>query len=296
MKNAIEYYYDIKVSRIHQNSKNYYFSNEGYNYLILPFEDIESLKNIYEISNYLYVNMLSHQIIPTKENQLFITQNDINYVLLKVYINKSSIDYNQIFKLNSIAFNKMENMLRRDDWYKLWTDKVDYFEYQLSQIGKKFPLIRESFSYYIGLAENAIILFNMTNKEKLNIVLSHRRIKKDSTTYDLYNPLNFVIDYRVRDISEYFKDAFFSNKDIYSDIYNYLLYNNLSYEESCLFFSRLMYPSYYFDMYEKILIDNTDEKELNKILSKTIQYEKLLKKVYYLLKENNKLPQIEWLN
>jgi len=133
MKNAIEYYYDIKVSRIHQNSKNYYFSNEGYNYLILPFEDIESLKNIYEISNYLYVNMLSHQIIPTKENQLFITQNDINYVLLKVYINKSSIDYNQIFKLNSIAFNKMENMLRRDDWYKLWTDKVDYFEYQLSQ-------------------------------------------------------------------------------------------------------------------------------------------------------------------
>lgn len=296
MKNTIEYYYNITISRIHQNSKNYYFSIDGYNYLFLPFDDIDSLNIIYELSNYLYSNMLSHQIIMTKDNQLYIRTNEENYVLLKTSMSKNIVDYNQIFKFNSIIFNKNENILRRDNWYKLWSEKVDYFEYQLNQAGKKYPLIRKSFAYYIGLAENAIILFNTTNKEKLNICLSHKRIKFNSTTYELYNPLNFIIDYRVRDICEYFKDAFFNNKKVYDDIQTYLYYNDLSYEESCLFFSRMLFPSYYFDMYEKILIDKIEEKELNKVLSKTIEYEKLLKKVYYSLRQNNKLPLIEWLN
>ena len=294
MKNTIEYYYNINVSRIHQNGKKYYFLNEGYNYFFIPFEDIDSLPVLYEISNYLY--NVSHQIVITKENNLFVSINDENYVLLKMINNKKNIDYNDIFKLNTITFNKTDNILRRDDWYKLWTEKIDYFEYQINQMGKKYPIIRQSFSYYVGLAENAIILFNITNKDKLNICLSHKRIKHNSTTYDLYNPLNYVIDYRIRDICEYFKDCFFNNKDIYTDIQNYLFYNNLNYEESCLFFSRLLFPSYYFDLYENILIDNIDENELNRIISKSIEYENLLKKVYYFLRQNNKLPLIEWLS
>lgn len=296
MKNTIEHYYDIKVSRIHQNRKNYYFVVDTYNYLLLPYDDIDSLNTIYELSNYLYTNMLSHQIIMTKNSELYINVNEEKYVLLKIYIEKTKINYNEIFKLNSITFNKSQNILRRDDWYTLWTNKIDYFEYQINQMGKKYPLIRESFSYYSSLAENAITLFKITNKEKLNICLSHKRISYNSTTYDLFNPLNFVLDYRVRDICEYFKDCFFNNKEIYNDIQNYLFYNNLSYEESCLFFSRLLFPSYYFDIYEKILIENIEEKELNKIISKAIDYENILKKVYYFLKSNNKLPNIEWLN
>jgi hypothetical protein len=296
MKNTIEYYYNIKVLRIHQNGKNYYFHSDIYDYLFLPILDINSLNVLYNLSNYLYNSMLSHQIIATKDNQLYVKTNEENYTLLKIVSDKNIINYDQIFKLNSITFDKNENILRRDNWYKLWTNKVDYFEYQLNQVGKKYPLIRQSFSYYVGLAENAISLFNMTDKDKLILCLSHKRIKYNSTTYDLYNPLNFVIDYRIRDICEYFKDSFFNNKNVYDDIQKYLFYNNLSYDESCLFFSRMLYPSYYFDIYEKVLMDSTLENNLNKILSKTLDYEKLLKKVYYLLRQNNKLPLIEWLN
>lgn len=296
MKNTIEYYYNINVSRIHQNSKKYYFTHEGFNYFFIPYDEIELLPTIYELSNYLYSSMLSHQIIMNKDNGLFVNVNDENYVLLKMNSDKKNIDYNDIFKLNTIAFNKNQNILRRDDWYKLWTEKIDYFEYQINQIGKKYPLIRQSFSYYVGLAENAIMLFNVTDKDKLNICLSHKRIKHNSTTYDLYNPLNYVIDYRIRDICEYFKDCFFNNKEIYNDIEKYLYYNNLNYEESCLFFSRLLFPSYYFDMYENILLGNIEEVELNKVTNKSIEYENLLKKVYYFLKQNNKLPLIEWLS
>lgn len=295
MKNIIEYYYNLEISQIHQNGKSYYFSNK-YNFLFLPVDDLNSLNFLYELSNYLYLYNLSHQIVPTKDNKLYITTNENNYVLLKINVNKKNINYDLIFKLNTVIFNKTDNILRRDNWYKLWTEKIDYFEYQLNQIGKKHPIITQSFSYYIGLAENAILLFKMSNKDNLNLCLSHKRIKYNSTTYDLYNPFNFVIDYRIRDIAEYFKDSFFNNKISYNDIQIYLFYNNLSYDESCLFFSRLLFPSYYFDIYEKILIEEIDEKELNKILNKTQEYENTLKKVYYFLRENNKLPVIEWLN
>lgn len=36
----------------------------------------------------------------------------------------------------------------------MWVQKIDYFEYQVSQMGKKYPVIRESSIYYVGLAES----------------------------------------------------------------------------------------------------------------------------------------------
>ena len=176
-----------------------------------------------------------HQVVPARE-ALTIKFNELNYILLKVYIEKRNITYEDIFKINAITLTKRENRLRRDDWYTLWTNKNDYFEYQMSQVGKKYPNLKESFSYCIGISENAIQLFNSVSKEKLSLNLSHKRIKSNYTTYELYNPLNFVIDYRIRDVSEYFKDLFFNDKLDINDIYNYLYYNNLSYDESVLFF------------------------------------------------------------
>lgn len=296
MKNTIQYYYNIEASRIHQKDKMYYFSNNGNNYMLILVEELEIVNYIYNISKYLNNFNISHQIINTKYNQIYVEIQEEKYVLLKTLNYKNEITYNEIFKMNSIVFEKKDNILRRDDWYKLWTDKIDYFEYQVSQGGKKYPLITESFSYYIGLAENAIMLYNQTNKENLNICLSHKRIKYKHTTNELYNPFNFVVDYRVRDVCEYFKDTFFYKNDICNDIYNYITYNNLNYDESCLFFSRLLYPSYYFDIYEKIVANEIEEKELKKILLKVSEYEILLKKVYYLLRQNNKLPEIHWLN
>lgn len=295
MKNTIEYFYNIKVLKIHQNGKVYYFEHEGYNYILEPVE-LDFLNEIYELSSYLYNNnILVHQIVPARE-ALTIKFNELNYILLKVYIEKRNITYEDIFKINAITLTKRENRLRRDDWYTLWTNKNDYFEYQMSQVGKKYPNLKESFSYCIGISENAIQLFNSVSKEKISLNLSHKRIKSNYTTYELYNPLNFVIDYRIRDVSEYFKDLFFNDKLDVNDIYNYLYYNNLSYEESVLFFSRLIYPSFYFDIYEEVLLNNISDDKVSNLNNKIIEYEDIIKKVYYYLKNNNKLPEISWLN
>ena len=177
-----------------------------------------------------------------------------------------------------------------NDWYYLWTNKVDYLEYQISQIGKKYSLIRESFSYYIGLAENAISLIKgVSNKNFYS--LTHKRIEYNYTTYDLYNPLNFNIDLRIRDVCEYFKSCFFNDINVNEQVRLYLFYNKLNYEESCCFMARMLFPTYYFDMYEKIITGESDDSSLKNIINKANEYEKLLREINLYLNLNS----IDWL-
>ena len=45
-------------------------------------------------------------------------------------------------------------------WQDLWIKKIDYYEYQINQFKKKYPYLYQTFSYYSGLTESAIMLAN----------------------------------------------------------------------------------------------------------------------------------------
>jgi len=296
MKNAINYYYGLNPSVIHQTGKTFKFSIENAKYIITPCDRVEEINSIYELSYYLIQRgILIHQIIPNNSNQLLTIINDVPYVLMKVLIeNNRKININDIIYFNNLSIiNKDYPLLKRDDWFKLWCDKIDYFEYQVNQLGKKHPMIRDSFSYYVGLAENGITLFKQGNIS--NLVVSHRRIYYSDTLYELYNPLNLIIDLRVRDVCEYFKSSFFNNIDILDDVKRYIQLNRLANNEQVLFFSRMLYPSYYFDVYEKIMAKVLNDDEIKKIINLVDDYELFLKSLYMYLKNSN-FPDIEWLN
>ena len=57
----------------------------------------------------------------------------------------------------------------------------------------------------------------------------------------------------------------------------------------------MLFPSFYFDMYEKIINGSSDDKELLKITNKIESYQILLRDLYWLLKRNANLPDIEWI-
>jgi hypothetical protein len=215
------------------------------------------------------------------------------YVDLEKNITLTSIgQVNQIV----IPIDKYRS-LKRDSWWTLWTNKIDYFEYQVNQFGIKYPLIRETFSYFVGLAETSIALYknsNIITNEYL--YLSHKRIKKGYLQDDLYNPLNIVLDFRMRDACEYFKDCFFNDDNIYNDVITYINNNHFSNQEVILFLTRMIYPSYYFDIYEDILSSKTDEKSLERIIFRISSYESFIKKLYLTLKNYYNIPNIEWLN
>ena len=291
MKNTINYYYNLNINTIHQKEKNYYFKVDNKNYLLLKCTNIEEPDDIYRLNIYLSQILPVHRIVLNANNEAITKINDSNYLLLELFSNNNKINLNNIIELSNIRIPFSVDKLRRNDWYNLWIKKIDYFEYQLSQIGKKYPLIRESFNYYIGLAENAIILVNNIDFNNIPLGLSHRRITNMS--FNLYNPLNIVIDARIRDVCEYFKFCFFNNIDISMELELYLSYNSFNIDEVNLFLARMLFPTYYFDLYEKIIDNEIDESEIKKVIIKADNYEKILKQVYYHFKNNQ--INIEWL-
>lgn len=280
----------MHINTIHQKDKSYYFKVENSNYILLIYNNLEEIDDIYKLNSYLINFFPFHKIVLNINNEIITTIKDNKYILLQLFINKK-ISINDIIELNNIGISYDYPKLKRDNWFILWTNKIDYFEYQISQIGKKYPIICESFNYYIGLAENAIALVNNTDKSNISIALAHRRISNNS--FDLYNPLNLVIDFRIRDVCEYFKYCFFNNIDISQELDLFLTYNHLNVNEANLFLARMLFPTYYFDLYEKIINDEVKEEEIKKIISKADSYERLLKQIYYRFK-NNQL-YIEWL-
>ncbi len=299
MKNALNYYYGIKADDIHQVNNTYKFNIYGQDYALVIYDrDIKDIDELYKISTYFFSRgIYCHQIIPNNDNNLITYINQIPYILLQIYIKENKIITEDDIKLftNYASLTNYSELLRRDNWKQLWINKIDYFEYQVSQFGKKYPLIRESFSYYCGFVETGISLINTTNLEYSRLVVGHKRLKATDTLFDLYNPLNFIIDLPIRDISEYYKDLIIEDNSIIDKIKNYILTYNLSTNEILMFFIRMLYPSFYFDLYEDIIENDKDDSSLLDIINSNKKYEKVIKELYIFLNNYIVMPDIEWI-
>ena len=91
------------------------------------------------------------------------------------------------------------------------------------------------------------------------------------------------------------RSLFFNGKLGIEDIYKYLVSSNLTAEEVFLFYVRMLFPSFYFDLYEGIIGGVIEEKELLKITSRIEDYQVLLKDLYWIVRNYAKLPDIEWI-
>ena len=158
MKNNIMYYYKLNIDNIYQSNDYFYFDigNERYE-LVIYTRDIKEQQAIYELNRKMLMsNILVHEIILNKDNYIVTIINNIPYILYKIYINKDKeISLSELTYLSNYNF-EYDDILKRDNWNILWGKKIDYLEYQINQMGKKYPILVDSFSYFVGLAENAI--------------------------------------------------------------------------------------------------------------------------------------------
>lgn len=299
MKNIINYYYGLNPENIHQRDKKATFFIGSEYYVFLPFNrPLEELDNIYQISlELLSYGIFCHQIVPNINKNILTLIDNNPYVLLKVYnYNPEKLKLDNVIEFSKLGVRTPSVKLERYNWGDLWSQKVDYFEYQVNQFGKRFPIVRESFSYFVGLAETAISFFNIISKEGYKAI-SHRRLDYNNNFFDLYNPLEFVLDYRVRNVAEYLKASFFkSSEDVLEKLINYIHMSNLTSNECLLLLARMMFPSFYFDKYEEVIHDEADERELLKIIEHVNLYERLLRDFYFYLKSFIQFPDIEWLH
>lgn len=297
MKNFIKFFYNMKVTNTNFIN-NYYEFNHNNNYYrlyILNEEyNIYNYNNIYTINKELINNTLMSEIILNKDKNIITTYHNINYILLKINcnINKNITleEINYLSKVKIVNNNK-------SNWGLLWSKKIDYLEELISENGKKYPQVVNSFNYFIGLSENAISYYNNIDIDNnMMYYISHKVLRPTDKVDSLYNPLNIIYDYRVRDVAEYIKNSFWTdNHNIYNELNNYLYKNNLSLNEVKLLISRVLFPSFYFDLYEDIFNYNKDEKILNNIISRIDEYEEYLNSIIIYFKRFYPIDEIEWL-
>ena len=305
MKETLEYYYNLDIDNLEELDGKYHFKIENQDFFFVFYNrGLEELEDIIGVCNEMFLKGINvHEVIRNRDNSFLTKVNEYNYILFKV--NNLSEEYD-IFDMvnisNKLVLNNNKSSLYRNNWGSLWSDKIDFFEYQVRELGVEKNVVKSSFSYYVGLAENAISYVNNAilkygGVSSGRIVLSHRRVFYPNYKLNYMNPLSFVFDLEVRDDAEYLKSMFFK-KDIeycLDELKSYLSIRKLNIYEYHMFYARLLYPSYYFDVYDSVMNKNVNEEELVKIVKRSNDYEKFLKKTYLEISKYVRLDKIDWI-
>jgi hypothetical protein len=188
-----------------------------------------------------------------------------------------------IFNLSKYNFLYISK--NRFNWVGLWKYKVDQVEGFVNSNRDKIGISTLSIiNYFIAVSEIAINCFNLNVlTEVIPLTLCHNRILYNSDLYEYYNVTNLVFDHYTRDIGEYIKNYIFSNKKIDLSIYKSI--KELNYNEKWMLISRLLFPSYFFDIFDSFVLNNKDFLEFDKYFVNISLYEDNLREVInYLIK------------
>ena len=293
MREAIIYYYnfdDLEVKNYDNNTIQ--FSYKQNNYIFVPFErSVNDLKWVLTCSQELNnIGFNCHKIVLNKFGNVLSSLKNDNYILLCIVGDlQKRIDISDMVTNSKKYLVSSKNSTKSFSfWSKLWERKVDYLEDQVKVFGNTKEKILYNFSYYLGMAENAISYYSNLNHSFVEkLTLAHRRVFFPNIWLNYGNPLSFCFDVRARDYAEYIKSAFFYNsaKSGYENFDFLLKIESMDKYSLELLLSRLLFPSYYFDTFEEIVLKNADENNLIKIVEKANDYEHFLKYCYNKIKE-----------
>ena len=288
MESVINYYYGLISNNIIKKDDYFIIESDNNKYLFAELiGSIEEVKNIIDILN--RTNIKYHLLVLTKEGKEYITYQEKNYCLLKIRCNEKD-------KISLLTFEQTKTT-SQCNWADIWSKRVDYYENQIEEVIKDAN-IKYILNYYIGLTEIGIyyhnVLKDLYNNNDLIYTVSHKKTSSPQNPLNYYNPLNMLIDLQIRDLAEYFKMSYFNDTLTEYELLN--LIDNLKFSEPMAnyFFLRLLYPSYFFNLYDKYIDNEEINNELIECIKKSKDYESLLSKVYSRLKINNDIKIKLW--
>ncbi len=300
MKNTLLFYYNIEISNnnLKKINDNYYFSYQSSNFIIEKYNrNAEDIIELYSLTEEMINNNIPlYRIIPTNNNNiLFLYEGNYYILMIMPNVLNRIITYNDVINFNYMPVNKKYRIIDKSAWTTFWSKKIDYIEYQFFQIEKKYPIIKESINYYIGIWENAISYYNN------NIILDnnfkcvcHKRLSSKTDLLSFLNPLNLVIDYKERDVSEYIKSFIFNEKYTEKNIETFLNKVPINRGNIIRLIARILFPSNYFDLYESIIYENVSEEKIKSLIDNKKNYLFLLKAVFNYF-EKYDIPIIDWI-
>jgi hypothetical protein len=301
MKNAINFFYNMNIDNLIRNNDDYYFRYKNKKFVFHKIDDMTiDYSAIYRLNQVLLGKHYPFFRIVLNKNEQIITTIQFDKYILMVDndINDKIYDFYDLLQTN-VKIEKPTkefNSLIRTNWNVLWIEKIDYLEKFVNHNINKYYDIQKYINYFIGMAENSISYLNyILNTEKFDmsssLVVSHKRVNINSFK-DLYNPLNLVIDHFSRDIAEYLKSAFFHKE---TDVYDFVDEINLSREDVFCIIARLMFPSHFFDLFERLVLDKMTEKDILRLIDTTHEYEIYLLNIINKFKKRYNILEINWL-
>jgi len=292
MKNSIFVKYNIKVEKIYsKDSNNYFFNNNQKYYIVLCNHDLKYLKTLYDLTNRLYLSGIRvNTFILNKDKEFYSKWNNKILIIIKENDIEDEISLNKIKRYNInnnlIVYNPMEE----------WKNEIDTLENEIIEYNKEFPLIQESFNYFIGMGENAIQFVEQI-KNKINIMSNSIGHKVDDNLFNDYNindPFNFIRVNKTYDISNYIKYKLFGGSISFNEISE--VFSSLNDDEIIYLFSCLLYPNYYFELIKKILLKDHKEDDIMLYISKRDKYRQMLSFCQKLVKNRGIQSFINWID
>lgn len=287
MRNILWYYYQIRFDNIKENKNDMIIKNSDAEYIFKELKMSEdSLKQI--VNTLYYRQIPTFLIILNKDGEISTKYNNKDYILLKKV---------PLLMQNIIDLTHIEVKVDRNDIGAIWANKIDYYMLQLKEFGVNKEILINSFNYYVGMAENAIAMANRINAShhEYRYVIQHNRLEYPINFENYYDPTTMVIDVRVRDLSEFIKSKFLNDTITVEEIDKIVKKYDIDEYEINLLYARLFYPTYYFDLFEDMVIDEEDEEKIIRILEKREKYEDLLNKFYEVYKKQYNVFEVEWI-
>ncbi len=295
MNNAILFFFNINASEIKKINNNYYFTYLGNNYGIYSYvRDINEALPLYNLNlELLQKGLIGFEIIKTNSGEIIFMHEGNYYILMKFpNIKNRIITYEDVVSFYFPYKGNSFPSLNKSNWNYNWPLKIDFIDYQFKQMEKKYPIIFESIDYFIGIWENAISYYNNNVTFNHDLVVCHKRIDVDMDLLQFLNPLNFVIDYKERDIGEYLKSFVMKHNYSFKQIDEFL--KGFDRDSIIVLVSRLLFPSNYFDLYEDIILEEKDEKLIKEPIKKEENVLTLVKYIFSKYADYN-IPYIEWI-
>lgn len=293
MKNFLNYNYNLFPRRIYRKDEKCYFFVNNYKIYICECNGI-NIDEIVNVSNELFKHGINvNTVLINKFGNYISKYNNKSILLLRVnYIEENKIEYasmKKIMNISPVTDMKAINLLQE------WENEVDSIENELLEYNNEYPLIKKSFDYFIGCAENAIQFYNSyVEKDKITMGLGHYG-------FDFLNTKSFMNPLYIKKIdTEYEKAIYVKIKYIFGELDYDELYeiiknsNNLG-----SFFSCLLYPTIYLHCVKQLLLEkNVDqyEKKVKMIVAKEHNYKKIFAFFQKMFKSNKKFQLLDWFN
>lgn len=271
MKEFIEYNYDLRCDDLAILNNLLYFKHLDKFYIISNFnrDEVEFEK----VLNYLISNNLkSLKVVMNKKGSYISEFNGKKYVVMESDCENEIIDF-------PICIGGLIN--ENNYWNEIWENRVVQLEKHKSELSLNKDIFY-ILNYYIGLIEICIYNYNLLIRkygQKNGLSIQHNRIEFPMYSFSYYSPVNYLFDFEFRDFAEYLKMRFFysdfSTDEAISVIDNYN-FDNFSIN---MFFVRLIYPTYFLELYDMQNKNNVYSDLFYDLLKKSSQYENFILKL-----------------